>query len=117
MGSRKIAVDWQLLKFQPTDQAAPIVLNLDRSQIQAAPEYKDPTQPAEVVEPALVEIPPISPVPDAVEVTTPLAAVPVDSQPLAPPIIVPRSVAAPAPLPLLPSPDAAAAPDADKHAN
>ena len=52
VGSRKIAVDWQLLTFHPADPLAPVVLNLDRSQIQAAPEYKDPTQPAEVVEPA-----------------------------------------------------------------
>ena len=51
VGSRKIAVDWQLLTFHPGDPLAPVVLNLDRSQIQAAPEYKDPTQPAEVVEP------------------------------------------------------------------
>lgn len=51
VGSRKIAVDWQLLKFRPADRDAPLMLSLDRTEIQAAPEYKDPTQPAEVVEP------------------------------------------------------------------
>lgn len=50
VGSRKIAVDWRLLSFRPTETNAPIVLNLDPKQIQAAPEYKDPTQPAAVVE-------------------------------------------------------------------
>ena len=113
VGSRKIAVDWGLLKFQPADQAVPIVLNLDRSQIQAAPEYKDPTQPAEVVEPALVDIPPISPIPDVAE-----TAAPSDFLPLAPPIQL-HSLAVPAPVavPAPPSPDAAASPNADKHTN
>src|SRR6185503_13386297 len=83
VGSRKIAVDWQLLKFQPTDQAVPIVLDLDRKQIQDAPEYKDPTHPAEVVEPALVEIPPIPPVSDTIAVpSSPADAVtPIDRPP------------------------------------
>jgi hypothetical protein len=51
VGTRKIAVDWQLLKFRPADHDAPMLLGLDRAQIQAAPEYKDPTQPAQVVAP------------------------------------------------------------------
>ena len=117
VGSRKIAVDWQLLKFNPADQAVPVMLDLDRGQIQAAPEYKDPTQPAEVVEPALVEIPPVSPVPDIVETQPPPATAPADGPPLALPIVVPRSIAAPAPLPLIPPPDPAAPPNADKHAD
>jgi hypothetical protein len=50
VGSRKIAVDWSLLTFRPDDAGTPITLGLDRAEIQAAPEYKDPTQPAEVVE-------------------------------------------------------------------
>ena len=66
VGSRKIAVDWQLLTFHPGDPLAPVVLNLDRSQIQAAPEYKDPTLPAEVVEPSPpTAAPPESPAPAA----------------------------------------------------
>lgn len=51
VGTRKIAVDWQLLKFRPADHDAPVSLSLDRAQIQAAPEYKDPAQPAPVVGP------------------------------------------------------------------
>jgi hypothetical protein len=50
VGSRKIAVDWTLLTFRPNDPATPVTLGLDRAEIQAAPEYKDPTQPAEVVQ-------------------------------------------------------------------
>jgi hypothetical protein len=115
VGSRKIAVDWQLLKFQPADAAAPIVLDLDRKQIQDAPEYKDPTQPAEVVEPALVDIQPLPPVTDAVATPTTPAdkPAPADTPPPAPRAAPPGSVATPAP----PSPDAAAPPDADKHTN
>ncbi len=58
VGSRKIAVDWQLLKFTPANHDAPILLALDRAQIQAAPEYKEQTQPTEVVGP-----PPATPAP------------------------------------------------------
>ena len=117
VGSRKIAVDWGLLKFQPADPAVPVVLNLDRTQIQAAPEYKDPTQPAEVVEPPLDDIPSIPPVPEVAEAPDPSALLP-----LAPPIpphsiVVPVPALAPVPAPAPPSPDAAAAPNADKHAD
>jgi hypothetical protein len=115
VGSRKIAVDWQLLKFQPTDQAVPIVLDLDRKQIQSAPEYKDPNQPAEVVEPALVEIQPLTPIPDIVATPTSsvdAAAAPANSPPPSPPAAPPGAVAAPTP-----SPDDAAPANADKHAN
>jgi hypothetical protein len=87
VGSRKIAVDWQLMKFHPTDTAAQVILDLDRAQIQAAPEYKDPTQPAEVVEPSLVGGGGPPPIPGA--------------------------VASPA----SPVPDATAQPDAEKHSN
>ncbi len=113
VGSRKIAVDWQLLKFHPTDPAAQIVLDLDRSQIQAAPEYKDPTQPAKVVEPDLVGVPATPPV--AGVVATPLPSADTTAPPDAPPPAPSPpagSVAAPAS-----PPDAAPQPDADKHAN
>lgn len=51
VGARKIAVDWNLLQFRPKDHDAPIRLDLDREQIQEVPEYKDPTQPAKILEP------------------------------------------------------------------
>jgi hypothetical protein len=40
VGSRKIAVDWRLLKLSPGQPDWKISLNLDRDEIQAAPEYK-----------------------------------------------------------------------------
>jgi len=106
VGSRKIAVDWQLMKFHPTDPAAQIVLDLDRSQIQAAPEYKDPTQPAEVVEPALVGASAPA-VPGAVTAPADQAGTASPTGP-APPATPPPSAT-----PL----DTAAQPDAEKHPN
>jgi len=41
VGSRKIAVEWQSLRFKPGDREAPISLTLDREQVQSAPEYKE----------------------------------------------------------------------------
>jgi len=49
VGNRKIAVDWNALRFTPTDPQHPITLNLTQDQIKAAPEYKDPAQAAPVV--------------------------------------------------------------------
>lgn len=42
VGSRKIAVDWEALKFVPTDDGRnAITLDLTRDQMKAAPEYKE----------------------------------------------------------------------------
>jgi hypothetical protein len=49
VGSRKIAVDWRLLKFRPADRQAPVQLSVTRDEVQAAPEYKEKNQPAQVV--------------------------------------------------------------------
>lgn len=49
VGSRKIAVDWQLLVFRPAERDAPVVVSLDKSELQAAPEYKETPLPAAVV--------------------------------------------------------------------
>jgi hypothetical protein len=49
VGSRKIAVDWRLLKFLPGDAKTPIVLSLDRAALKAAPEYKPGSQPIVIV--------------------------------------------------------------------
>jgi len=129
VGSRKIAVDWQLMKFHPGDAAVPIVLDLDRRQIQAAPEYKDPTRPAEVVMPDLVGVSATPPVPGVVAIPSPSVetAAPPESPPPAAPAASP-SVAPPpvTPPPMMPRgdvaapaspPDAAPQSDADKHAN
>ena len=113
VGSRKIAVDWQLMKFHVTDKAAEVILDLDRSQIQAAPEYKDPTQPAEVVEPAVADAPPpAAPAAVAAPATQGDQATPTDS----PPPIPPATPAPPA-VPIVPPVDSAAQPDAEKHPN
>jgi hypothetical protein len=52
VGSRKVAVDWSLLQFRPDNREVPILVGLIRSQIQAAPEYKPPNRPADIVTPA-----------------------------------------------------------------
>ena len=51
VGSRKIAVDWRLLHFRPTIRKAPIQLGVTRAEVQAAPEYKEKSEPAQVVAP------------------------------------------------------------------
>ena len=49
VGNRKIAVEWSVLHFAPTDPKHPITLDLTQDQIKAAPEYKDVARPAPVV--------------------------------------------------------------------
>ena len=51
VGNRRIAVDWRLLQFRPTDRKAPIQLGVTRAEVQAAPEYKEKNEPAQVVAP------------------------------------------------------------------
>lgn len=41
VGSRKIAVDWGVLNFAPTDQRNVVTMELTREQIRTAPEFKD----------------------------------------------------------------------------
>jgi hypothetical protein len=40
VGTRKIAVDWRLLQFYAPDSKTPLKLDLSRSDVQSAPEYK-----------------------------------------------------------------------------
>jgi len=49
VGSRKIAVHWGTLHFNPGDPKYPIVLDLLPEQIKAAPSYQGETKPAPVV--------------------------------------------------------------------
>ena len=51
VGSRKIAVQWDTLHFNPGDQKYPVVLDLLPEQLKAAPAYKGQTKPAPVVAP------------------------------------------------------------------
>jgi hypothetical protein len=41
VGSRKIAVDWSILRFGLGEKSDRIVVDLMRAQVKAAPEYKD----------------------------------------------------------------------------
>jgi hypothetical protein len=41
VGSRKIAVDWGILRFGPGEKPDRVVVDLTRAQVKAAPEYKD----------------------------------------------------------------------------
>ena len=49
VGSRKIAVDWRLLQLKQIDAAASVLLTLTRAEVQAAPEYKPSSNPAQPV--------------------------------------------------------------------
>ncbi len=51
VGSRKIAVQWNTLHFNPGDAKYPVVLDLLPEQIQKAPAYKGESKPAPVVAP------------------------------------------------------------------
>jgi hypothetical protein len=52
VGTRRIAVDWPLLHFSPTDKDKPLVLTVTREKLQSAPEYKDSTSPRVLMPPA-----------------------------------------------------------------
>jgi PRC-barrel domain len=51
VGSRRIAIDWRLLRFEPANLKAPLQLGLGKAEIQAAPEYKDTAKPPMMVGP------------------------------------------------------------------
>jgi hypothetical protein len=51
VGSRKIAVDWRLLRFAPARPDWRVLLTLGRTEIQAAPEYKPDAPTREMVGP------------------------------------------------------------------
>ena len=54
VGSRKIAVDWELLQFDPHTHDGQVTLNVDRNEVQGAPEYKADAASTEMVGPPLV---------------------------------------------------------------
>jgi hypothetical protein len=61
VGSRKIAVDWSILRFGVGEKADRVVVDLTRAQVKAAPEYKDGKQV--VVLGASAAMPPADPGP------------------------------------------------------
>lgn len=52
VGTRRIAVDWPLLHFSPTDKDKPLMLTVTREKLQSAPEYKDSNSPRVLMPPA-----------------------------------------------------------------
>ncbi|GGF34800.1 hypothetical protein GCM10011611_46270 [Aliidongia dinghuensis] len=60
VGSRKIAIDWRLVRFVPDDADAPIALGLGKPDVQAAPEYK-PEHKDTATPPVMVGPPPSDP--------------------------------------------------------
>ncbi|HEY8013238.1 MAG TPA: PRC-barrel domain-containing protein [Dongiaceae bacterium] len=51
VGSRKIAIDWRLVHFRPENQDAPVLLHLDRAEVQAAPEFVPDVEPLRMLGP------------------------------------------------------------------
>jgi hypothetical protein len=51
VGSRKIAIDWRLVHFRPENQDAPVLLHLDRAELQAAPEFVPDVEPLRMLGP------------------------------------------------------------------
>jgi hypothetical protein len=52
VGSRRIAVDWPLLRFDPNARDKNLILSLSREKLQSAPEYKDAKRPQVLMPPA-----------------------------------------------------------------
>ena len=79
VGSRKIAVDWRVLKFvTPDGKAGPATLQLSRNQVRVSPEYKS-GEPIVVLGAAS----PGGPPPDGDQAAAPAQAAP-PAQPVAP---------------------------------
>jgi PRC-barrel domain len=51
VGTRRIAVDWPLLRFNPKARDKSLVLSVTREKLQSAPEYKDSTSPRVLMPP------------------------------------------------------------------
>ena len=51
VGDRRIAVDWPLLRFNPTDGDTSLLLSVSRDKLQSAPEYKQTSRPQTLMEP------------------------------------------------------------------
>ena len=51
VGTRRIAVDWPLLHFNPQAHDKSLILSVTRAKLQSAPEYKDSTSPQVLMPP------------------------------------------------------------------
>ena len=81
VGSRKIAVDWQLLQIRPGNRDAPVLLGLNRAQVQAAPEYKDADVAPKVIPAPLPPTTMAVPAKDALPTPQDMAQPPSDAPP------------------------------------
>jgi hypothetical protein len=51
VGTRRIAVDWPLLHFEPGNEEKPVRLDVNREKLQSAPEFKDSRRPRVLMPP------------------------------------------------------------------
>jgi cell division septation protein DedD len=51
VGDRRIAVDWPLLRFNPSDGETSLLLSVSRDKLKSAPEYKQTARPQILMEP------------------------------------------------------------------
>jgi hypothetical protein len=56
VGTRRIAVDWPLLRFDEKSRDKPLMLSVDRQKLQSAPEY-NPNKPRVLMPPAAPDAP------------------------------------------------------------
>src|SRR6202034_2651478 len=56
VGTRRIAVDWPLLRFDLSSRDKPLIMSVDRQKLQSAPEY-NPNKPRVLVPPAAPDVP------------------------------------------------------------
>lgn len=91
VGSRKIAVDWRVLKFTTEGKAGRITLALNRNQVRVSPEYKT-GEPIVVLGAAGASTPPV----EGEQAASPAAA-PAAAPATATPAAAPAAVAPPAP--------------------
>ncbi|MBV9654510.1 MAG: PRC-barrel domain-containing protein [Acetobacteraceae bacterium] len=95
VGSRRVAVPWRDLHFDPANKDATIAVSLSADQIKAAPEYKGPPRPAQPAPPAPAAAPQTPP---AAPAAAPPPAPPGPAGPVADPD-------GPAPAAVLPAPE------------
>jgi PRC-barrel domain len=53
VGTRKIAIDWSLVHFEPLEKDAPVEVEVSREDLQSAPEY-NPTAPSKMIGPEVL---------------------------------------------------------------
>jgi len=64
VGNHRIAVDWPLLRFDPSSAESPLVLSVNVEQLRTAPAYKDNPRPQTLMEPDAKAPPSTDPAPE-----------------------------------------------------